>query len=69
MTKPKTKLVCVGWGIWDIVQRCFWRREFWDKRREAVEEWNCRHGENSYQWSRQCGEVIAEKLWIEMRED
>ena len=67
--KRKTKLVCVGWGIWDIVNKHLWNDVeggIWTKRKDAIDAWNSWYGDDSYRWCRQRNEVIVMKLWGEV---
>ena len=71
MTKRKTKLVCVGWGIWEIDGKCLWcdaDNIIWKKRKYAIEAWDSWYGENSYRGNRQRGLAIAKKLWVKVKE-
>ena len=71
MSKQKTKRVCVGWGIWDIVDKCLWVNPVgmvrWWTRKEAIEAFDYLYEDGSYEWNRQRGLVIATKIRVEVK--
>lgn len=65
MTKRKTKLVCVGWGIvW--LNPPFGLSWYTCKptRRESIEVFDEQHSDPDYREYRRKGFAIAKKLWV-----
>jgi len=64
MSKQEKKLVCVGWGIWDIIKKELWSpecgdRERWVRRCDVIERWDYEYGDGSYQWNRKVGNLFV----------
>jgi len=72
VTKRKTKLVYVGWGIvmypHDVRPYLLYGISGWSTRREAIEEYEKSHYTNNYQSDRRRHKAIAKKLWVEVRD-
>lgn len=73
MTKPKTKLVCVGWGIWLPRSRTLWWNfagiRCYDTEKEAIDSYNQAECEHNYEEANQASLAITKKLWIEVNHD
>lgn len=71
MTKPKTKLVCVGWGIWDFRYKCIWTNRYGRSRfltrKIAIGVYDDWHEKGYYRFNQRRGIIIAKKLWVEVK--
>lgn len=70
MTKRKTKLVCVGWGILLCRSKRLWCNfdgiTSWDTERQVIDGYNQSECGNKYQEAKQAGLIVAKKLWVEV---
>ena len=67
MTKHKTKLVCVGWGIWDKKGYLWWNIVF-PLRQDAI-MYAKKMVEDDYKKARKARRVIAKRLWMEVNDE
>ena len=69
MDKRKTKLVCVGWGIWWLLPPVGISPTVGRKatRQMAIKIFNEHHTDPDYETLRKRGDVIAKKLWVEVK--
>ena len=67
MTKRKTKLVCVGWGIWGCRAQYLWDRKVLPTRKEII-RWRNKEVGGTYKADRRKRLAIAKKLWVEVNE-
>ena len=70
MTKRKTKLVCVGWGVyWLLPPTGISFKSCKLTRKLAIREFNKHHDDPDYKGYRRKGLAIAKQLWLEVKDD